>query len=289
MKKLVFLFIAVLLTAASANVFAQGTGVVPGIGSEHVYSVTANATSTFAWDVTSDPQGTTSVIGSVASFVSGENTNSVTIRWNNPSIGSIYYVNILETVDSTGCLNRKALAVTPANLFELEIENFAYNDDKDTGAVYEICSADVLIASYDGSNDGTLTDAQDFTYNYQKDSLYYRIYPIGINTTNIAWNAEISVANDSGTQSLYYSMDNSTYSAVPVTGIIPVTAGNSEVFVKVVIDNSTTNEGTTSNNVTTSLISGTDGNGNSATDLGNGNRLQTVKARPSTSDIITTD
>lgn len=289
MKKLLQIFGAALLTALSVSVFAQGTGVRPGVGSEHVYSVTANATSTFSWNVTSDPQGTTTVIGSVASFVSGENTNSVKIRWDNPTIGNTYYVHVLETVDSTGCVNRKALAVAPENLFELEIENFAYVEDKDTGAVYEICPADVLIASYNGSNDGSLADAQNFTYNYQKDSLFYRIYPIGINTDNIAWNAEISVTNSAGTQSLYYSTDNSTYTAVPGTGIIPVGVGNSEVFVKVVIDNSTTNEGTSKNDVTTTLKSGTDGNSNSAISLGNESRLQTVKARPATSDIITTE
>lgn len=295
MKKLVFLLTAVLFTAISANVYAQGTGVVPGVGSTHNYSV-APATpngNNYAWSVTEDIEGNTLVASTVATLSSsgGTDVSAITITWLNPTIGDTYYVHVTETATAAngGCTNRKVLAIKPANLFELEIENFAYVDDKDTGAIYEICPADVLISSYDGTNDGTLADAQDFTYNYQKDSLFYRIYPIGINTSNTSWNAEISVTNDAGTQSLFYSTDNSNYTAVPVSGVIPVGEGNSEVFVKVVIDNSTSNDGTTKNDVTTELVSGTDENNNSATDLGNTTRLQTVKARPNTSNIITTE
>lgn len=297
MKKFLLIFAAVVLTAFSADVFAQGTGVAPAVGSIHNYSVaptTANG-NTYTWLLTTDANGLVAAGAGIATLSSsgGVDVSDIDITWVAPVIGTTYYLHVVETatVANGGCSNHKALAIKPANLFALQIENYELTDAKDTIQDYSICAAEVLVQGFNGSNDGSLSDAQDFTYNYQKDSVYYRIYPTGINTTNTAWNAAVSLTYAAGgTATYFYSTNGTNYNAVPVSGVIPVSEGNDEVFVKVVINNSTTYEGTVAKNVTLTLgAASEDENGNDATSLGNISRNQIVKARPATSAIGTTD
>ena len=109
MKNLVFLFVAVLFTAMSANVFAQSTGTTPSAGATHSYFITpGNASNTLLWTVTkgdlTTPAGTDAVIAAGTAAT----TN---ITWaSTVTPGDWYYVHILET-DGATCSNEKVLPV----------------------------------------------------------------------------------------------------------------------------------------------------------------------------------
>jgi hypothetical protein len=295
MKNLVFLLTAVIITALSSNVFGQGTYIAPEIGSVHNYSVTDNGNS-YSWTVTSDVAGATSVVGTVATFVGSNASAAVQITWVNPSIGSTYYVHVTET-DGNGCSNRKALAVVPVNAFELEIVSVDLSDeDTDNGQNDSICAAGVIVQSYDGS------DANDFTYNYQKDSVFYKISASGINLTNTDWSPQFTISHDGYSGSTvtagwantigdasFNSMSLATNGSANDIDVSSSVNSSGEIWIKVVIDNSTTHEGLTANDITVELLDGAnqseDENGNDVTDIGNGSRNQVVRARPATSDI----
>ncbi len=109
MKKLVFLFAAVLLTAISANVFAQSTGTTPAPGATHSYFITpGNSGNSILWTVwkgdLSSPAGTDAVIDDATAATTG-------ITWaSGLNVGDWYYVMVVET-DGTMCSNTKVLPV----------------------------------------------------------------------------------------------------------------------------------------------------------------------------------
>lgn len=311
MKKIVLLLTAAFLTTINANIFAQsaGTGVAPAVGDVHTYSVTLNAGNTYAWDITDDIAGTNSVAGSIATLSSsgGEDINSIDITWVNPTIGTMYYVHVTET-DGNGCSNRKALAVSPQNMFQLEIVNVDLNNaDDPNGEDSEICPADVLITAYTGDNDGTLAEAQEFTYDYQRDSVFYKVTATGINLNNTDWSPQFTIAHDGisgtavtagwatsidGTYTMGLAVDGSTNDIDVLTS--QTTSG--EIWIKIIVDNAdnaTGNEGLAANDVTVTLLGGADEsedeNGNDATSLGNGSRNQIISVRPATTGISTSE
>ena len=129
MKKLFILLAAVTLTAMSAKVFAQGTGVAPQIGSAHDYWVNATEnegviTQTsgddnyFRWWVsnTTTDLKTPITAGTEFTVISGEynssgedNLNNFTIQlvWNPVSAGNTYYL-VVEETDAVGYLRGPA-------------------------------------------------------------------------------------------------------------------------------------------------------------------------------------
>lgn len=298
MKKLAFLLTAVLVIALSSHVFGQSY-IAPHVGDEYTYKVTAPGTNTFAWDVTSDVDGNTSVVGTVASFADGtDDAASVQITWDNPATdGTVYYVHV--TVTSNGCSNRKVLAVVPVNAFVLDIASVDLtNADEDNGEDYSICPADIEVTAYNGSTN------TDFNYDYGRDSVYYKISASGINTTTTGWSPQFTIGDDdiSGTvvsagwsTSINGAFTNLTNLDGTTANDIDVSAGNDAIWIKVVIDNADTNgsgnEGTTANNILVTLLddenTSEDGNGNDVTNLTNASRNQIISARPTVSDIIT--
>jgi hypothetical protein len=117
MKKLVFILTAVLLTAMSVNVFAQNNGVTPTPGSTFTYNVTDNG-NTYLWSVTKGDLTTVTTDATIGTAGAA----TTTIAWApTATIGSIYYVHLLET-DANSCSNQKVLKVTiSASQFYLAI------------------------------------------------------------------------------------------------------------------------------------------------------------------------
>jgi len=298
MKKLVILLAAVLLTAISTNVFAQEA---PEVGSVHNYAVTFTSGNSYDWDVTSDFAGNTSIDGSIVSIASGTNDANINVTWTNPVPGTTYFVHVTET-GADNCTNRKVLAVNPVNNFTLDIFSVDLSDaDTDKGETNEICAADITIDGYDGT---------DFTYNYHKDSVFYKVIADGINLDNTDWSPQFTISHEgilgTAVTAGWATSINGTYTMGLATDgsvndiIVETTATTTgEIWIKVVIDNSTTNEGLSANDITVNLVqdpnpgtddsnlSGEDENGNDVTDTGNDARTQTVKARPATTSITT--
>lgn len=303
MKKLSFLLTAVILTAFSFNVLAQGSGTAPTVGSEHNYAVTFTTGNSYNWDVTSDFAGNTSIDGSVVTITAGTNAANIDVTWDNPTPGTTYFVHVTET-GADNCSNRKVLAVTPVNSFALDIVSVDLADpDADNGTDYDICAADISIDGYDAGTNS-------FTYNYHKDSVFYKITADGINLENTDWSPQFTIGHDDITGTVVtagwataidgtYTMGLATNGSVVDIDVETTATTSGEIWIKVVVDNSTTNEGLDANNIVVDLVedpssavdnsdeSGEDGNGNDVTSTGNDSRTQTVKARPATSGIAT--
>jgi hypothetical protein len=305
MKKLVLFFAAVLLTAISSNLFAQGTYIAPEVGSVHTYQVTLNGTNTYLWDVTSDVGGSTSVAtnngGSVATL-SSTTGNSITITWDNPSIGTTYYVHVTETDATNSCTNHKALAVTPVNNFTLTfVTTQSDNTDNAIDTDWLVCPPDVIVNAYNGStppNDAA--DAQNFTYDYGTTYLYYHITADGLNTSTTDWipsvTATIDANLDAHVIASWGTYDGTTWTELEDDGNIDnnstfsYTASNRDnIYLRLAVAHSTTYEGTASGDITLE-VTGADENGNTVTDVNSKSatsdtELQTVKARPATTVI----
>lgn len=307
MKNLILFLTAVALTVLSSNVFGQ-TGVAPVVGGVYTYSVTQTGSNTLAWDVTSDVEGTTSVVGSAVTL-SSSSGNSIDITWGNPVVGTTYYVHVIETDASTSCTNRKALAATVANNFTLEIESVDLTDaDTDNGVDATICPAAVSVTAYTGTAGATtLVEARKFTYDYSADVAYYKISASGINTSTTGWSPQFTIGHSTITGATYTAFwataIDGTYTTTSLnvdgtTNDIDVGSGNSAIWVKVTVDNGASdasgNEGIASaNDLLVTLIgsAGTseDEHGNDVTSVGNGNRKQIISLRPATSVITTTE
>ncbi len=296
MKKLILFVCLFVAVGISANVMAQGTGVAPQVGTTHAYSVT-NPTvgNDYLWSVTSDFAGSTSVVGTVATL-SATTGSSINITWVNPVPGTTYFVHVVETATATsGCTNRKAIAVTPVNSFALEIVN-VNSGDVEQAEDASVCPANVTITSF--------TAPQTFVYDYDAVVFYYKITASGINTTNTGWSPQFTVGTTNTTGATvtagWATSIGGTYTDLPhVDGTtandINVAANNPSIWVKVTVDNGaspTGLEGLTAQDVTVALLNAAntseDANGNDVTSIGNGSRNQVVKARPDTQGITTT-
>ncbi|KOH44482.1 hypothetical protein [Sunxiuqinia dokdonensis] len=311
MKKFFTLLSLFLVMGMSANVMAQtDSGTTPFVGSEHDYSVTQNGTNTYLWDVTSDVAGENSVVPSVATL-SATTGNSISITWVNPVVSSTttYYVHVIENDGS--CTNRKVLAVQPQNAFEMDIVSI----DGDltpliVGNKGTYCAADVAVLGWNQTNATTLSDAQDFNYDYGTTYLYYRIEAKGINLATTSWKPSLLFSNTNvagsditatwgttapsgvGPQSGYTSFAVSTSTATEIS----VPTDNQYIYIEVAVDNNTTNEtgneGTSAQNIEISLT-GMDGNNNGVTqingtsDVDDDIATNDISARPNTSQITT--
>ncbi|AHW61798.1 hypothetical protein FH5T_08485 [Draconibacterium orientale] len=273
------------------------------MGSKHNYAVTFTSGNTYDWEVTSDFAGNTSVEGSVVTVTAGTDDANIDVTWDNPVPGTTYFVHVTES-GANNCSNRKVLAVVPVNSFSLDIVSVDLEDeDSDNGESYEICAADITIDGYD-------SETNSFTYNYHKDSVYYKVTADGINLENTSWSPQFTIAHEELTGTVVtagwataidgtYLMGLATDGTVNDIDVETSATTSGEIWIKVVVDNSTTNEGLDANNITVNLVedaetnvdnsneSGEDGNGNDVTSTGNDVRTQTIKARPATSGIST--
>jgi hypothetical protein len=294
MKKLVFFFAAVVLTAISANVWAQSTGINPGVGDTKTYSVASHDGSTYSWKLTADVAGvgTDLLDNSLASGTSV--TNSIDVTWLNPVVNTIYYLHVTETasVANGGCSNHKVLAIQPKNFFEMDIANVD-NAGATIASTYETCAPAVTVASWnDASPTETVeaTDAQAFTYNYGTVTFYYKVTATGI--TNTDWTPVFTISHSStATVTAEWSKTiGGTYTSGLLTNgsdnTITVT-GSNEFFVKVVVANGTVEENLTAKDFTINLDETTskDEFNNIVTSTNTDTIDQTITARPATGNI----
>lgn len=303
MKKLFTLLSLLIIMGMSASVMAQtDSGITPFVGSVHAYSVDNNSGNSYQWTVTTDDKGNTSAGAAVS--LSGDQTNEVTITWANPTVGQTYYVHVVES--GTNCSNRKAIAVIPQNAFELEFVNTATDGtDKGIDEDYAVCPPAVEVSSYDGIRDGagagTLVNATNFTYDYGTTFLYYHVTASGVNTANTDWTVTvtptIAAALDGTVTAEWGTYDGTTWTqseddgAISNTDFAYTVSGADNIYLRLKVDHSTSYEGTAAENITLS-VTGVDENSNPVVDVNNtgatsDSQLQTINARPATTDITT--
>lgn len=302
MKKLVFLFAAVLLTAISVNVFAQtDNGITPFVGSSHDYHVADNSGSTYAWKLTTSVDGTgPDLIGSVATGTSS--TYLINLTWINPVSGTTYYLHVTETASLAegGCTNHKVLAIAPESFVMNFVTTQSSGTDNAIDTDYEVCPPDVLVSSYNGSEPPvSLADAQAFTYDYQTTYLYYHITVNGIDVSQTDWTATLTptiAANLSGQVTASWgTYDGSTWSELENDGSITTTAfsytrtGSNEVWLRLAVAHGTTYEGLTAENIVLSATAAdeytnvvVEVNGKTAS---SDEETQIIKKRPTTGVI----
>jgi hypothetical protein len=192
MKKLVLFFAAVLLTAISSNLFAQdGTGIAPSIGSTHQYYVNgtfgnpnSGAENTYyRWWISTTPADLTNRTSLTSHFSVTANGatydtqtkgdvggTGIEIQWtSNANINQIYYLVVQEEdVDGTSCSNMKAIAIQPANNFDVIFAAInANNADADDPSR---CAPDIALSA-----NGTT-----ITYDYGSDSYIFKINSYGL-------------------------------------------------------------------------------------------------------------
>ncbi|WP_347839186.1 hypothetical protein [uncultured Draconibacterium sp.] len=270
MKKLIFLFAAVLLTAISANVFAQSTGETPAPGATHEYSITpGNVANTIAWTVLEDDLTTVAAGVTVASASSA----TTDITWGaGLTVGDWYYVQVVET-DGGGCSNTKVLPVQiTASPFYLEI--IAANATQCYDGAVVVSLADPSTVNYDHGNatiEFTVTP-YDFSTSYTGYSfdidLDFGAFT-GLDASNVSVSANASIAGGTVTVT-----DNA---AVTITYVVDNTNtydNSSAVDAQDYTGTATISNGETSNGV---ADNGADGTYVDATDVG----------RPNTSGIST--
>jgi len=171
MKKLVLFFAAVLLTAISANVFAQSTGTTPAPGATHNYSVTDNG-NTLLWTVT---KGDLTTDAGADAVIGDDDLNATDITWaTGLSAGDWYYVHILET-DGAGCSNEKVLPVQiTASPFYLTLAAANATD------------------CYDGTVTVSLADPSTPNYDHGNTTIEFTVTPSGLSTSYTGYEFDLA-------------------------------------------------------------------------------------------------
>lgn len=318
MKKLVFLFAAVLLTAISANTFAQdGSGTAPSIGSIHQYYVngtygtptTAGEATYYTWWISTTPSDLLQRTALTSDFSVTDGAtydtptkgdaegNGIELQWTaDADAAQVYYLVVQETdQDGTSCSNLKAIAIQPANNFAVQF--VAVNETDTDINDPSRCAPDIAISA-----SGTT-----ISYNYGVDTAYYKVYATGAYTS---WSFANIWVNDEDDASVKYeyqigsgSWTEITTPATSSTISVPAnTAGSEVVTVRVAIDNNSSADGAgnfeeglsgQSFKLTLSTIEDAGGyeadvtDANDAAFSGAYEQTQTVKPRPATSNIGT--
>ena len=267
MKKLVFLFAAVLFTAISVNVFAQSTGTTPAPGATHSYTVTpGNGSNTLLWTVTkgnlTTSAGTDAVISSAA-------TATTDITWA-PTVvvGDWYYVHILET-DGASCSNEKVLPVQiTASPFNLTLAAANATD------------------CYDGAVVVSLADPSTPNYDHGNTTIVFTVTPTGLSGSYSGYSFDLGLTVPLGFTSTPAFSANAS-----LTGSTVTVTNNAAVTITYTVDNTNvyTNASAANaqNYTATATITGgkaingvSDNNGGTYTD-------GTAVSRPNTSGITT--
>jgi hypothetical protein len=311
MKKLFILCIAaVTLTAMSANVFAQGTGIAPEIGSSHDYWVNATENegtitqasgngNNYRWWVSQNTGDLTvamtagtefSVASGTYAGTGGEDNFTIQLVWNPVSAGNTFYL-VVEETDASGCINLKATPIQPVNAFDVIFA--AINEADEDADNPERCAPDIALTA-----NGTT-----ITYDYGSDEYIYKITSTGLYSD---WTFDYDFVNTLGvaTSDIGYSTDGgATYSTGETSSgskTVTPTSGAATVYFKVSVDNGDTEgteeEGLSEQNMVLTLTNISDGTNAPAnifkadgvTAFGEEDDIeqtQTVKARPATSGI----
>lgn len=203
MKKLVFLFAAVLFTAMSVNVFAQSTGSAPAPGAKHSYSITDNG-NTMLWTVT---KGNLTTSAGADAVISSNAAATTDITWAaSLTPGDWYYVHVVET--AAGCSNEKVLPVQiTASPFFLTLAAANATD------------------CYDGAVVVTLANPSTPNYDHGNTTIEFTVTPTGLSTSYTGYSFDLSLAVPAGfTPTPAFSANASlTGSTVTVTDNAPVT------------------------------------------------------------------
>lgn len=304
MKKLFILLAAFALTAMSAKVFAQGSGVAPQIGSAHDYWVNADDDTTqtsgignnYRWWVSENTADLTDAMAAGTEFTvsggtyngtGGANNFTIKLTWNPVSAGNTYYL-VVEETDASGCVNLKATAIQPVNAFDVI---FAAVDGggNDTDNP-ERCAPDIELTA-----SGTT-----ITYDYGSGDYIYKISSTGLYSN---WTFDYEFLNTLGdaTSDIGYSTDGSIYStgeAASGSKTVTPTSGSATIYFRVSVDNGDTSgteeEGLSAQSMVLTLTNISDGNSaprkiyksnGSTVFSGDVEQTQTVKARPATTNI----
>jgi hypothetical protein len=214
MKKLVFLFVAVLLTAISANVFAQvSTGTTPAPGATHSYFITpGNGSNTLLWTVT---KGDLTTSAGADAVIDADDASTTDITWAaTVTPGDWYYVHILET-DGTGCSNEKVLPVQiTASPFFLTLAAANATD------------------CYDGAVTVSLADPSTPNYDHGNTTIVFTVTPTGLSASYTGYTFDLSLAVPAGyNQTAAYS-GNASESGGTVT-----VSDNAAVTITYTVDN----------------------------------------------------
>lgn len=304
MKKLLFLSIIAFFALVSANVFGASTPTQPNAGATHKYWVNGDGTtnthitSSYTWEVLR-AGGTAAAPADYTLVPVTGLPNVVNITWNASAValGGSYFLVLTETAD--GCINKKAMEITPINAFAVTASNV--NKDASAQGWVDIANNNQLCAP-----DVALTLAPSaIVYNYGTTTLYYRIGATGL-ASNWSFDYKFaetgkdanSVISAYWAESFDAQTNNLTYSTTG--GSISTIAGAKDLFFKVVVNNGTTAtpataaEGLAAHLITLTVSNFKDAannipltiNSTSITSTTNTNDLlQTVKARPNTSGI----
>jgi len=308
MKKLVLLFAAVLFTAISANVFAQdGSGTAPSIGSTHQYYVngtwgtpSSGAENTYyTWWISTTPADLTTRTTLTSHFSQSDGAaydtqtkgdvggTGIELQWTaTADVSQIYYLVVQETdVDGTACSNMKAIAIQPANNFDVIFA--AVNGAATDADNPERCAPDIAISAT-----GTT-----IAYNYGSDEYIYKVTSAGL-YTDWTFNYAFSNTIGSATPTVEYSTDGSSYTTTSDSGskTVTPTTGAATVYFRVSLSNGTAEEGLTAQSMVLDLTNISDGSNAPAhiymsdgvTEFtGDIEQTQTVTARPATTGIGT--
>ncbi|NQU33819.1 MAG: hypothetical protein HQ521_11330 [Bacteroidetes bacterium] len=288
MKKFIFLFAAVLFTAISSNLFAQGTGINPGVGEVKTYSVADHVGSTYTWTVTvaADGSGTNLLIaGTIVSGTSAVYT--IDLTWSNLATGNIYYVHVVE--DDGTCSNHKVLAVQPINQFEMDIANVD-NAGAALANTFETCAPAVTNIAWNGADPVTALNANDFDYDYGTVTFYYKVTATGITGTD--WDP-VFVINETSTGTVTAewatTVGGAYTSGLNTDGSVNTftVTGSNEFFVKVIVANGIVDEGTTARDIEINLdeTASADEHSNIVVSTNTDTIDQTITARPATGNI----
>jgi hypothetical protein len=272
MKKLVFLFAAVLLTAISENTFAQSTGTTPAPGATHSYFVTDNPNTSVEWVVT---KGTLTDTTDAVTIVSASADTTDIVWADSVSVGDWYYVHVTETDDATGCTNNKILPVQiTASPFYLTL--LASADDQ--------CYSGAVTASID------LSDPTIIKYDHGNAIIEFTVTPTGLSNAYSGYSFDLDIAYGSYT-GLSETVDFSSNGAISGTKV--TVTDNLPVTITYTVDNTTlfTNvtdpDGDAADFIATATISGGKAT-NGVSDNTNGTYTDdTNVARPHTSGIGT--
>lgn len=243
MKKLVFLFAAVVLTAINVNVFAQNNGVTPTPGSTFTYNVTDNGND-YLWSVTKGDLTTATTDATIGTATAA----TTTITWaSTVNIDDIYYVHLLET-DANLCSNEKVLKVTiTASQFYLAI-----------------AADQTSPACYDGAVVVTL-NAGDPRYNHGTATISYTVTPSGLGSaTGYSFDLADVLSQTTG----FASVPSITSGNASITtGVVTVTDTN-PVTIEYVVTNSNLYDNTTDATGTSANFKQTVNIANGVTSLG---------------------
>ena len=267
MKKLVLFFAAVVLTAISANVFAQSTGTTPAPGATHNYSITDNG-NTMLWTVT---KGDLTTGAGADATIASDATAATDITWaSSVTVGDWYYVHILET-DGTGCSNEKVLPVQiTATPFFLTL------------------AATNATQCYDGAVTVSLADPSTPNYDHGDATIEFTVTPTGLSSSYSGYTfdlADLTVpAGFNATPAFSANVTSSTGGAIVVNDNLAVT-------ITYTVDNTNVYTNASAANAQDYTATATISNGEADNGVGdNGTGAYTDDtdvARPNTSGITT--